>query len=158
MSKPNIVLCRIDNRLIHGQVGVTWLSHSGANLILIADDEVVNDPIQKSIMQMTADHYHVQVRFFTIDHTAEIISKASESQKIFIVTKTPQQMLNLVNKGVPIKEVNVGNMHYSEGKRQLSSRVFVDDQDYKDLKELERKTDRLYFQDVPTAQVEKVIL
>lgn len=52
MSKPNIVLCRIDNRLIHGQVGVTWLSHSGANLILIADDEVVNDPIQKSIMQI----------------------------------------------------------------------------------------------------------
>ncbi|EOS1086202.1 PTS sugar transporter subunit IIB, partial [Escherichia coli] len=24
MSSPNILLTRIDNRLVHGQVGVTW--------------------------------------------------------------------------------------------------------------------------------------
>ena len=41
MSSPNILLTRIDNRLFHGQVGVTWTSTIGANLL----DEVaqVND-------------------------------------------------------------------------------------------------------------------
>ena len=38
MGVPNIVLCRIDNRLVHGQVGVSWLAYSKANLILIADN------------------------------------------------------------------------------------------------------------------------
>lgn len=158
MGVPNIVLCRIDNRLVHGQVGVTWLSHSKANLILIADDDVANDKLQQDIMRMTASHYNVQIRFFTIDHTAEIIGKAAPSQRIFILTKTPHQMLALVKKGVPIKEVNVGNMHFSEGKKPISSRVYADAEDIAALKELEQKLERLYFQDVPTAAVENVIL
>ncbi|MDA6329317.1 PTS sugar transporter subunit IIB, partial [Escherichia coli] len=32
MTSPNILLTRIDNRLVHGQVGVTWTSTIGANL------------------------------------------------------------------------------------------------------------------------------
>lgn len=158
MSDPNIVLCRIDNRLVHGQVGVTWLAHSKANLILVADEEAANDKFQQDIMQMTADHYHVQIRFFTIRHTAEIIHKAAPSQKILIVTKTPHEMLALVEKGVPIKEVNVGNMHFGEGKWQVSSRVYVDEKDLECLRQLEKKVDRLYFQDVPSKPVEHVQL
>lgn len=158
MANLNIVLCRIDNRLVHGQVGVTWLAHSQANLILIADDEVAQDKVQQSIMKMTADVYNVKIRFFTIEHTAEIIYKAAPSQKIFIVTKTPQAMLALVEKGVPIKEVNVGNMHYSDGKRQISSRVYADEDDLNALKQLEQKVEKLYFQDVPSKPIEEVKL
>lgn len=158
MGEPNIVLCRIDNRLVHGQVGVTWLAYSKANLILVADDEAAQDQFQQDIMQMTADHYHVQIRFFTISHTAEIIRRAAPSQRILIVTKTPHEMLALVEKGVPIREVNVGNMHFEEGKRQVSSRVYVDENDLECLRKLEKKVDRLYFQDVPSKPVEPVQL
>ena len=42
MSEPNIYLTRIDNRLIHGQVGVTWTRTLGVNLILVADDEAAH--------------------------------------------------------------------------------------------------------------------
>ena len=37
---PNIVLTRIDNRLVHGQVATQWCGAIGANLILVANDEV----------------------------------------------------------------------------------------------------------------------
>lgn len=37
---PNIVLTRIDNRLLHGQVATQWTKHIGANLILVANDDV----------------------------------------------------------------------------------------------------------------------
>lgn len=67
-------------------------------------------------------------------------------------------MLELVRKGVPIREVNVGNMHFSEGKKQISSRVYADEADVAALKELEQRTERLYFQDVPAAAVEHVTL
>lgn len=155
---PNIVLCRIDNRLVHGQVGGLWLSYCHANLILIADDDVAKDRLQQQIMKMTADHYHVQIRFFTIDHTAEIIGKASASQRIFIVTKTPQAMLGLIKKGVPIKEVNVGNMHFSEGKKQISLRAYADESDLNALREIRQSIDKLYFQDIPTSPEENVAL
>ena len=35
---PNILLVRIDNRLVHGQVGITWTTSLGANLIVVADE------------------------------------------------------------------------------------------------------------------------
>lgn len=77
MAQPNIVLARIDNRLVHGQVGNSWVGASGANLIVVADDDVVNDDIQKSLMKMTADSTGVGIRFFTIKKTIDIIHKAS---------------------------------------------------------------------------------
>lgn len=49
---PNIVLCRIDERLIHGQVGVQWVGFAGANLVLVANDEVAEDPVQQNLMEM----------------------------------------------------------------------------------------------------------
>ena len=44
---PNILLTRIDNRLVHGQVGVTWTKTLGANLIVVADDTAAEDRIQQ---------------------------------------------------------------------------------------------------------------
>ncbi|MCX3359524.1 PTS sugar transporter subunit IIB, partial [Escherichia coli] len=49
---PNIVLSRIDERLIHGQVGVQWVGFAGANLVLVANDEVAEDPVQQNLMEM----------------------------------------------------------------------------------------------------------
>ena len=149
MSDINIVFTRVDNRLVHGQVGNVWVTASGANLILVVDDETCNDELSKSLMKMTADAVGVQIRFFSIKKTIEIIGKAAPSQKIFIVAKTPQDVRTLIDKGVPIKEVNVGNMHFSEGKHQLTKKVYVDDQDMEDLKYISSKGVHVYIQDVP---------
>ena len=43
MSDINIVFTRVDNRLVHGQVGNVWVTASGANLILVVDDETCHD-------------------------------------------------------------------------------------------------------------------
>ena len=51
---PNILLTRIDNRLVHGQVGVTWTKTIGANLLLVANDETSQDKIQHQLISVTA--------------------------------------------------------------------------------------------------------
>lgn len=51
--------------------------------------------------------------------------------------------------GVALKEVNVGNMHFSEGKRAMTKKVYVDDEDMDDLKYLVSKGINVYAQDVP---------
>lgn len=117
MSTPNILLTRIDNRLVHGQVGVTWTSTIGANLLIVVDDEVANDDIQQKLMGMTADTYGFGIRFFSIEKTIAIISKAAPHQKIFLICRTPATVRKLIEGGVPLKDVNVGNMHFSEGKK-----------------------------------------
>lgn len=149
MSTPNILLTRIDNRLVHGQVGVTWTSTIGANLLIVVDDEVANDDIQQKLMGITADTYGFGIRFFSIEKTVAIISKAAPHQKIFLICRTPAIVRKLIEGGLSLKDVNVGNMHFSEGKKQISSKVYVDDRDLDDLRFIKSSGVNLFIQDVP---------
>lgn len=153
MGEPNILLGRIDNRLVHGQVGAVWTRHLGANLVLVADDKVAEDSLQQSLMRMVASAAgNVQIRFFSLEKTKEIIWKASPAQKIFLVTRTPQEMRVLIDGNVPIRQVNVGNMHASDGKKQLTGAVFVSPEDEEDLNSIVRAGVRVYLQAVPGSE------
>lgn len=149
MSKPNILLTRIDNRLVHGQVGVIWTSSIGANLLLVANDDVAKDPLQQKLMQSTSESSGAQIRFFSIQKTIDIIGKAAPRQKIFIIVKTPTDAVKLVDGGAPIKEIDVGNMHFSTGKEKVTDKVYVDQQDKDDLMKLVNAGVNIYIQDVP---------
>jgi galactosamine PTS system EIIB component len=156
MSNPNILLTRIDNRLVHGQVGVTWTSAIGANLLIVVDDEVAKDELQQKLMGITAETYGFGIRFFSVAKTTEIISKAAPHQKIFLICRTPQTVRRLVEGGVPLKDVNVGNMHFSEGKKQISSKVYVDDNDLADLRFIQSQGIKVFIQDVPGDSKENI--
>ena len=156
MSSPNILLTRIDNRLVHGQVGVTWTSTIGANLLVVVDDVVANDDIQQKLMGITVETYGFGIRFFTIEKTINVIGKAAPHQKIFLICRTPQTVRKLVEGGIDLKDVNVGNMHFSEGKKQISSKVYVDDQDLADLRFIKQRGVNVFIQDVPGDQKEQI--
>lgn len=154
---PNILLTRIDNRLVHGQVGVTWVNHLGANLIIVANDEVAEDTVQQSLMEMVISDA-IGIRFFSIQKTIDIINLAAPEQKIFLVCKTPQDALRLVEGGVPIKNINIGNMHFSKGKTQISSTVSIDENDKETLRKLHSLGVELEVRRVPDESVSVDIL
>ena len=155
MAEPNILLTRIDNRLIHGQVATQWNSTLGANLILVANDEVSGNTMRQNLMKMAAPT-GVATRFFSLQHTIEIIGKASPKQKIFIICENPEDVLALVKGGVPIKKVNIGNMHMAEGKRQVATSVAVSGEDVAAFKELQERGVELEIRRVPSTPVEDV--
>ena len=74
----------------------------------------------------------------------------------FIVAETPQDVLTLVKGGVPIRKVNIGNMHMSEGKRQVATSVAVDDADVAAFKELQELGVELEIRRVPSTPVEDI--
>ena len=61
----NVLLARIDNRLVHGQVGAAWTRFINANLIVVADNEVIKDNTQMAMMKLLATTVGVGIRFFT---------------------------------------------------------------------------------------------
>ena len=131
---PNILLTRIDNRLIHGQVATQWTSSIGANLLLCANDAVAADSMRQGLMAMACP--------------------AQAQTRFFIICETPQDVLRLVEGGVPIKRVNIGNMHMADGKRQVATSVAVDDDDVNTFKRLQELGVELFIQRVPTTEVE----
>ena len=152
---PNILLTRIDNRMIHGQVATQWSSYLGANLLLVANDKVAADPMRQGLMDMAAPA-GAQTRYFTIEKTINVIGKAADRQLIFIICENPQDVVKLVEGGVPIKKVNIGNMHMAEGKRQVAGVVAVDDADVAAFRRLQELGVELEIQKIPTERKEDV--
>ncbi len=152
---PDIVLTRIDARLIHGQVATQWCGSVGANLLLVANDDVAVNEMRQGLMNMAAPAY-AQTRFFSIEKTCAIISKASPQQHIAIICDCPQDVLRLVEGGVPIKKVNLGNMHMAEGKRQVATSVAVNDDDVACFKKLQDLGVELEIRRVPDIAAEPV--
>lgn len=150
---PHILLTRIDNRLIHGQVTTQWNGSVAFNLILVANDEVANNQMRQGLMDMAAPA-GVQTRYFSLQKTIDVIHKASDKQKIFLICETPQDVLTLVEGGVPITKVNIGNMHMADGKRQVATTVAVDDDDVETFRKLLDKGVELSIQRVPSTPVE----
>ena len=155
MAEPNILLTRIDNRLVHGQVATQWNSTLGSNLILVANDDVATNTMRQNLMKMAAPA-GVATRFFSLQKTIDVIGKASPRQKIFIVAETPEDVLTLVKGGVPIKKVNIGNMHMADGKRQVAGSVAVDDADVAAFAKLRDLGVELEIRRVPTEAAENI--
>lgn len=153
MAEPNILLTRIDNRLIHGQVATQWTSTIGTNLILVANDNVASNQMRQKLMDMAAPQ-GVATRYFSVQKTIDVIHKAAARQHIFLIVENPEDALRLVKGGVPIKKLNIGNMHMSEGKRQVATSVAVNDEDVAAFRALQDAGVELSIQRVPSTPVE----
>lgn len=156
MSKPNIVLVRIDNRLIHGQVATAWTNYVGANLLVVPNDDVARNEMRQSLMDM-ATPQGVQTRYFSVQKTIDVIHKASEKQIIGLIVETPQDVLRLAEGGVPMSLVNIGNMHMEPGKKQISKSVCVNDYDVDTFKKLSNMGIKLEIQRVPSEGKEDLL-
>ena len=97
---------RIDNRLIHGQVAVVWRQYLNANAIIVCNDKVAADPIQRIALPMAVEGEKVLI--LSIDEMVQY-DKDNPNETKFVICSTPDDCLHLIEKGVEIEEVNVGN-------------------------------------------------
>jgi len=97
---------RIDNRLIHGQVAVVWMNSIGANAIIVANDKVAADPLQKMALPLAARGSKVMV--FTIEELLQY-NKDNPEETLFVVCKLPTDALQVLESGAEVEVVNVGN-------------------------------------------------
>lgn len=137
---------RIDDRYIHGQITTAWTRTLGVTFILIVSDQVKNDPTQEMVMQFAAPQ-GVRVQVLSVSEApARIRDDAGDALVIF---GNPSDVLALVNAGVQIDNLVIGNMKYTKGKHQILHTVSVDDKDLQTLRSLLALRVRLTVQQVP---------
>jgi len=145
-----IILARIDDRLIHGQVVVGWAKVLKANHIVVADDEVIKNDIQKFLFRMATPE-DIKLSILTIKETSNMIKERKfDNDYTIILFKVPESVLKLLNFGGMIGEVNIGGMHFSENKVQLTDAIFVDEKDIETFNEIRKRGVKLEIRMVPT--------
>jgi len=147
-----IVLYRVDDRLVHGQVVVGWGRHLRANAIVVCSDRVAGDDFAKTMMEMGAPA-DVKVEVLTVTETAaRIRAGAYDDRAAIVLVETPADALRLAGCGVDMGRLNIGGMHFRPGRRQIMEAVSVDADDCVCLRELAARGVTVYFQMVPQAK------
>jgi mannose/fructose/N-acetylgalactosamine-specific phosphotransferase system component IIB len=144
---------RIDNRLIHGQVTVKWVGAIGADHLIVTNDEVAKDEIQRMILPQAARG--VKTSILSIDDTLAYLAKPqAANEKIMIIAKFPSDALRLLQGGMEPQEINVGNQAPTPGTKftmvTRSIAVTADDaRIYREIAEKRRLTSKMMPNDKP---------
>jgi mannose/fructose/sorbose-specific phosphotransferase system IIB component len=144
-------LIRIDDRLIHGQVTMGWSRNVGANVIMVANDAVAQDPMQKSLMKM-ASPPGITVEVLSLEEAAKIITDETlPNANILLLVRNPIDFLELVNKGVMVDKVNVGGVRPSGATIKLTKEVSATPEELKAWKQIDKLGIRIEVRFVPNS-------
>ncbi|WP_182187704.1 PTS sugar transporter subunit IIB [Pectinatus frisingensis] len=131
----NIVLTRIDDRLIHGQVVTAWAKVTKGNRIIVVDDKVANDEFMSKIIKMAAPA-SFKIGIHTVEAAAEILKGDDMGERVIVLVKTPMTVKSLMDNGVKIQELDLGGMGATKGRKQLYRNISISDDEKICFKEL----------------------
>ena len=138
----DISLIRVDDRLIHGQVVFGWTQTLGIQQILVADDATAANPTQRDLLLLAVPP-GVVGDVLSIEDSAAAIAASSSRVPTLVLVKGPRELLALKDAGVPMSEVNVGNVHTGAGRRRLTKEVHATDDEIAIWRELAAQGVRL---------------
>lgn len=150
----SIIATRIDGRLIHGQVANLWASKLNISRIMVIDDEVATDDIGKQALKL-ATPPGVKLSVLPIEKAANnILAGKYDTQRVLIVAKKPDRFLKLIELGVSLDEINVGNMSQTPETRSITRSINVVDVDVEVFGKLHEKGVKLIAQMTPNDSAE----
>lgn len=151
----NIVLTRIDDRLIHGQIAVKWLSTIDANTIVIVDDRVKSDRLMSALLRSFCPKEY-KLHIFTENEAIQYLKEDSDLEKIFLLTKNPKPIMNLIENGITFDEVFVGNMGSAPGRNNISKSIAVDNDEIECFMRIVDAGVKVYDQMLPSDEKIKI--
>lgn len=131
-----IAFCRIDDRLIHGQVATVWSKVTGCNRIMCVSDEVAKDELLKKLLLQVVPP-GLKGYVIPVDKAIEAYKnpKYNSFKTLFLFTN-PTDVVRAVKGGIPFKSVNLGGKCFKDGDTLISQAVSVNAQDVAAIKEL----------------------
>ena len=149
-----VLLARIDDRLIHGQVVEGWVNFLKATVILVADDKVAGSPLQRSLLELAVPEGLKVVVGKVEEICMQLRTSFYDRERAILLFSNPGDVLRSLRAGLACSAVNVGGMHFVPGKRKILDVLAVDEQDLAALREIVRRGVKVEVQTVPTEKAQ----
>lgn len=120
-----IVLNRIDDRLIHGQLLASWSKKLSAKRIVVIDDQMAGDKFSKQIFPMSVPS-HIHVEIFDVNQGGAYLLHSAEKTGVntIVLMRSPKTMQELWNLGYRPKELNLGGMSATASRHAIGNGLF----------------------------------
>ena len=146
-----LVLNRIDDRLIHGQVVVGWGQPLDIRFIVLVDDEVAASEWEQELYRMGVPP-EMEVYFLNVGNAvAELPRFRDDSRQGILLTGDIDTMRRLVDAG-GISSINLGGIHHRTGRTQRLRYVFLNNDEEAALRDIATLGVSISAQDVPGAR------
>ena len=156
-----ILVARIDDRLIHGQVVTSWVKAYPITEILINAEDLAQNMLMQRIYKSVAPA-GIDVNILdNRDALNYLLSDCKVDQNLLILVKTPDVFEFLINNGVIITKIVLGGMGLKPGRETLIKNIAANDAERECLRRLLNKGIKIVYQMVPIAgekDVEKVLV
>lgn len=149
---PGVALVRVDNRLVHGQVLEAWLPALDAHGILVADDEAAGNVLARSAMALAIPP-GVNFEVLRVEAAAGLLrpgGKGPQAPRTLVLLRDVRDAVALSEAGVPVPQLNLGNVHFGRGRKQVSPSVFLDAGELDALEKLSRAGTQVEVRAVPS--------
>lgn len=155
-GKIKYVLARVDTRLLHGQVATSWTKSTNPDRIIVVSDAVSKDGLRKSMIENAAPP-GVKAHVIPIDKLVQIDKDPRFGlTKAIILFETPQDALSALEKGVDIKELNLGSMAHSKGKVAVNPALAFDMNDVNTIEKIKATGVKIDIRKVPADHSENL--
>ena len=161
-SEVQIAALRVDDRLIHGQVAMTWTKQLRVKGIIVANDDAANDPTQKMALQMAAPA-GIKVLIKPVKEVIRVLNHPkAKGMRILVLTRTVKDAVSIRENVGAIEFLNVGNVGRFDGvdvseKKIISPTVMLTEQETESLKQLAQLDPQACMQQVPNDERKLVI-
>jgi mannose/fructose/N-acetylgalactosamine-specific phosphotransferase system component IIB len=147
----SIVLCRIDDRLIHGQVVIGWGRAMGIDLIILVDDQVAASDWEQELYRMAVTP-EIEVRFVTMAEAARQMTEWQSNGRRGLVLTGDLETMAALRASSPdvVQRINLGGIHHRAGRRERLPFIYLTDQELGTLQSLEAGGAVITAQDLPT--------
>ena len=152
----NVVLARVDDRLIHGEVVTAWLPATKSTRIIIVDDEVAKDEFNVRVVKALAPAGTKVFVYDVAKASEKLMVKGLEGERLMVLAKTPTTFARLVKNGVPLKEVNLGGAGIRGERKPFINNVALSPEEVVSCEELQNNGCRVYYQLVPEQGVVEI--
>lgn len=134
-----IVHIRIDDRMIHGQVAAYWSNYFRATRIMVVNDEVSQNDLIKSALRSVAPA-GMATSLISVETAAKNINSGKyDGQRVLLIVKTPVDLVRLMDLGVQIEKINVGNMSKRPDTVQIKKSVSITEEEKQAFLELHNR-------------------
>lgn len=118
-SGIEVIILRVDDRLVHGQVIAGWVRPLGIDTIILASDALANDEWACTAYRLAVPE-GIRFQCCGIDRAAALVRDGIEHARIMIVVERMSDAYELIVRGVPAKEVIIGGLSHTDGSRAIA--------------------------------------
>jgi PTS system mannose-specific IIB component/fructoselysine and glucoselysine-specific PTS system IIB component len=145
-----ILLFRVDERLIHGQVVIGWGSQLQIERYLVVDDDIADSEWEQDLYRLTVGD-GTEVLFLTVEQARQRVSECmSADERTLLLTRDLDSMLRLArNRLLEGRNVNLGGIHPGKGRKRVRSYLYLNDADRGRVRALEEEGMHASGRDLP---------